>query len=200
MQQMDCINNKANTSKALDALGETITVLSDMRSRYNCFDPGEEKYYRALSHAIQALSNKPDITEEQVKEYCRRRCLTVIDNLLLHKYVSAYEGNLQPNLQPTCNHLATDFERRSLNMDKLPSVQPSPQWIPCSERLPSCNGCYLVWRPHFFGGEIGMPAICYFDGSDKWHDSYGVDFERVLHSDDVTAWMPLPEPYGGEQE
>ena len=31
--------------------------------------------------------------------------------------------NADANLQPTCNHLATDFERRSLNMDKLPSVQ-----------------------------------------------------------------------------
>lgn len=73
-----------------------------------------------------------------------------------------------------------------------------PQWIPCSERLPKCNGCYLVWRPHFFGGEIGMPAICYFDGQDTWHDSYGVDFTRILNAKDVIAWMPLPEPYKGE--
>lgn len=68
-------------------------------------------------------------------------------------------------------------------------------WIPVTERLPNSNGCYLVWRPHFFGGEIGMPSICYFDGQNTWHDSYGVDFERVLSSDDVAAWMPLPEPY-----
>ena len=74
----------------------------------------------------------------------------------------------------------------------LPSAQ---QWIPCSERLPNTNGCYLVWRPHFFCGEVGMPSICYFDGQDTWHDSYGVDFERVLNEKDVTAWMPLPEPY-----
>lgn len=80
----------------------------------------------------------------------------------------------------------------------LPSAQPG--WIPCSERLPNCNGVYLVWRPHFWGGEIGMPAICYFDGQNTWHDSYGVDFERVLHPDDVTAWMPLPEPYKEEQD
>ena len=69
-----------------------------------------------------------------------------------------------------------------------------PQWIPVTERLPNCNGCYLVWRPHFFGGKIGMPSICYFDGSNTWHDSYGVDFERILHPEDVTHWMPLPEP------
>lgn len=69
------------------------------------------------------------------------------------------------------------------------------EWIPCSEELPKCNGCYLVWRPHFFGGEIGMPAICYFDGQDTWHDSYGVDFTRILNKEDVVAWMELPEPY-----
>ena len=75
---------------------------------------------------------------------------------------------------------------------KQPKVN---EWIPCSERLPKCNGCYLVWRPHYFGGEIGMPAICYFDGQDTWHDSYGVDFTRILNKNDVIAWMPLPEPY-----
>lgn len=73
-------------------------------------------------------------------------------------------------------------------------VADKPRWIPVTERLPNCNGCYLVWRPHFFCGEIGMPSICYFDGSNTWHDSYGVDFTRTLHPEDVTHWMPLPEP------
>ena len=74
------------------------------------------------------------------------------------------------------------------------------EWIPCSERLPNSNGCYLVWRPHFWGGEIGMPAICYFDGQNTWHDSYGVDFERTLPSNNVIAWMPLPQAYKAESE
>lgn len=74
------------------------------------------------------------------------------------------------------------------------------EWIPVSERLPNCNGCYLVWRPHFFGGEIGMSAICYFDGQDTWHDSYGVDFTRILNKEDVIAWMPLPEAYRKDGE
>lgn len=74
------------------------------------------------------------------------------------------------------------------------------RWIPVTERFPNCNGCYLVWRPHFFGGEIGMPSICYFDGSNTWHDSYGVDFARILHPEDVTHWMPLPQPPESEVE
>lgn len=65
-------------------------------------------------------------------------------------------------------------------------------WISVKDRLPNCNGCYLVWRPHFYT-EKGMQSICYFDGQNTWHDSYGVDFTRMLAPDDVSHWMPLPE-------
>jgi len=65
-------------------------------------------------------------------------------------------------------------------------------WISARDRLPNCNGCYLVWRPHFYPDK-GMPSICYFDGQNTWHDSYGVDFARALAPDDVSHWMPLPE-------
>lgn len=40
---------------------EVISILSDMRSRYNCFDPEDEEYYRGLSEAIKALSAQPEI-------------------------------------------------------------------------------------------------------------------------------------------
>lgn len=65
-------------------------------------------------------------------------------------------------------------------------------WISVNDRLPNCNGCYLVWRPRFYGDK-GMPSICYFDGQNTWHDSYGVDFTRILKPEDVSHWKPLPE-------
>lgn len=65
-------------------------------------------------------------------------------------------------------------------------------WISVNDRLPNCNGCYLVWRPRFYQ-EKGMPSICYFDGSNTWHDSYGVDFTRILNPEDVSHWMELPK-------
>lgn len=71
------------------------------------------------------------------------------------------------------------------------------EWISTKDKLPNCNGLYLVWRPHYFGGEIGEPVVCYFDGTNTWHDSYGVDFTRILNPDDVTHWMTLPEPPEG---
>lgn len=76
--------------------------------------------------------------------------------------------------------------------DDALALMKEQNWISVKNRLPNCNGCYLVWRPHFYPDK-GMPAICYFDGQNTWHDSYGVDFTRVLAPDDVSHWMPLPE-------
>ena len=66
------------------------------------------------------------------------------------------------------------------------------EWISVNDRLPNCNGCYLVWRPHFYDDK-GMPSICYFDGQNTWHDSYGVDFTRILKPEDISHWKPLPD-------
>lgn len=78
-------------------------------------------------------------------------------------------------------------------LDELESEKQAHAWISVKDRLPNSNGCYIVWRPHFYP-DFGMPSICYFDGSNTWHDSYGVDFEKILNASDVTHWMPLPEP------
>lgn len=75
-----------------------------------------------------------------------------------------------------------------MNVQLLPSVQPEPKWIPCSERLPeeqrycltSCRNGLVCEDFHWNNG--------YFDKADKYHH-------------EVIAWMPLPEPYkGGDSE
>ncbi len=56
------------TSKELDEqltqmkndIWADIEKLSELRSKYNCFDEKEEPYYRALSDAIQALREEAD--------------------------------------------------------------------------------------------------------------------------------------------
>ena len=65
------------------------------------------------------------------------------------------------------------------------------------EDLPKCNGRYIVWRPNYYP-HFGAATICYFDGSDAWHDSDGVDFTRMLNKDDVVAWREI-EPFGSEE-
>ena len=36
-------------------MADTISILSELRSNYNCFDKDDEPYYSALSEAIKAV-------------------------------------------------------------------------------------------------------------------------------------------------
>ena len=58
-------------------------------------------------------------------------------------------------------------------VEGLPSAQPEPQWIPCSERLPKPYE-YCLWTTT--------------DGRVVYHHCDGL-FSSYI------AWMPLPEPY-----
>ncbi|MBR4591000.1 MAG: hypothetical protein IKO36_10130 [Bacteroidaceae bacterium] len=63
-------------------------------------------------------------------------------------------------------------------------------WIPCSERLPSNDGCVLVTIDdgiEFGKYEGGSWSIWVCEHWDKW-DAKG-----------TIAWMPLPEPWKGEE-
>ena len=73
-------------------------------------------------------------------------------------------------------------------IEALPSAQPEPRWIPCSERLPEPR--IDVWCNSDMGQMVGY----YEENVETW---YGRDYLELM----VTAWMPLPEPYkGGEQD
>lgn len=58
-------------------------------------------------------------------------------------------------------------------------------WIPCSERLPEEYAQYLV---------------CYEDGECFVYWLEDADWARgVIEKEHIVAWMPLPEPYKGEE-
>lgn len=64
------------------------------------------------------------------------------------------------------------------------------EWIPCSERLPSESGWYLITVQ---GCEKVADMEWYYSEWDAWN---GVSSEQQ-----VIAWMPLPKPYkGGDDE
>lgn len=80
-------------------------------------------------------------------------------------------------------------------IDKQPTVQPEPQWILCSDRLPDKEDLYIVtiqcehvdgWDDYVAGfadwSERGWDIICFYPGQIK-----------------VVAWMELPSPYKGEK-
>lgn len=72
----------------------------------------------------------------------------------------------------------------------LEALSADVEWIPCSDRLPSESGTYLVttakgavWADHFYANSV-----------DDRHWSYRT--RRV-----PIAWMPMPKPYkGGDTE
>lgn len=60
------------------------------------------------------------------------------------------------------------------------------KWVPVSERLPDKHDRYLCNVKAF-----SFPDLCYF-AILKYDD--GGFIEGKIYTDDVTHWMPLPEP------
>ena len=83
---------------------------------------------------------------------------------------------------------------------RLPSAQLEPQWIPCSERLPEHYWDVLVTVKEKY--------------EDEEEYRYHTDIAEHLEDDDwittndwdegqeviITAWMPLPEPWKGDND
>lgn len=91
----------------------------------------------------------------------------------------------------------------------LPSAQ---QWIPCSERLPEAEDCpmdCLVTRKSKYIGNYTDMAVCEKNGMWTHEDWDAIVLGDVKDGkstglistldDDIIAWMPLPEPYKGEE-
>lgn len=80
-----------------------------------------------------------------------------------------------------------------------PEVKPEQKWIPCSERSPETQTAYYLVTVGNFGrfftttlpDEVDIVRWDYDrrKGRNSWHWCT----DRT-----VVAWMPLPEPYGGE--
>ena len=87
------------------------------------------------------------------------------------------------------------------NMIKdMPTIEAEPQWIPCSERLPEEGHDVLITKKPFkikgYEQEVIKAKRSVDPRSGKiewWSPEFG-----ALKDKAVLAWMPLPEPYGGE--
>ena len=88
------------------------------------------------------------------------------------------------------NHVQGDFKIEEMAEDLA-----QPQWIPCSERLPSDHERYfLTEEVHYTTGRIIRRVLMAFydDENDEWYEEMGEDVEVVSYP---LAWMPLPEPW-----
>lgn len=86
--------------------------------------------------------------------------------------------------------LPLDIEREDI--DDAPT---EPQWIPCSERLPKYGKNVLITndKGNVSYGRFRGVEFWQEDGDAHWHWKHNTT-EHVL------AWMPLPEPWKGEQK
>ena len=101
--------------------------------------------------------------------------------------------------------MGTDSNKKRLDdwINGVPSAQPEPHWIPCSERLPE-EDHWLGGSGRQFSDEV-LVSVVNYDDEDTWvYISQTIDGKWALELPrhcEITAWRPLPEPYrGGDTE
>lgn len=99
---------------------------------------------------------------------------------------------------------------------EMPTVEPEPKWIPCSERLPEdIRPVIVTWKNNdpasyyqYIVGKHFTGTACYKNDKWYWYSSttedmlaeYGrYDSEEFDEAIECIAWMPLPEPYQAER-
>ena len=93
--------------------------------------------------------------------------------------------------------------------DTLANGVAAQEWIPVTERLPKVYDKDPNWtvtvlfrtiQGHIYSGyrNIGRPQKSFYD--DNWTPPYWLDESESLsfEEDEVTHWMPLPQPPEGE--
>ena len=96
--------------------------------------------------------------------------------------------------------IVVETEDEFTELNKRLELAEKMQWIPCSERLPKDLEDVLVWVSGVFisGAHVGEECQWYGTGymiNAKWN----VECYKHIKDIKVIAWMPLPEPYKGEQ-
>ena len=131
---------------------------------------------------------------------------TLIESLY-ESFVNAQEwfwSTNDPDIKPRAESAVATFMEAILRVKQMPSV---PQWIPCSERLPEEDKEVLISYRYKEGeGDTNNSYIditsygdAYFGGRKCGFKEWRQPFDYFHANYEVIAWMPLPEPWKGEE-
>ena len=115
--------------------------------------------------------------------------MRLIDADKLQKAIPAEEDNIT-GAGMTYDEMAAYNDGIDTQWKKIvnaPTIEPKPQWIPCSERLPEEKELVLLCDRY---GDMTLGRLIRTDEGFKW-DAY----TWWNDIDDWNAWMPLPEPW-----
>ena len=93
----------------------------------------------------------------------------------------------------------TGLELEAMRM-AVRALESKPRWIPCAERLPEMH------EEELDDGIYYTSDAVLFSAADRVHVGFCVRYNNELFWEmqdghtcaNVTAWMPMPEAYGGE--
>ena len=83
-------------------------------------------------------------------------------------------------------------------IEELPSAQPEPHWIPCSERLPEKEGWYITTVESEKTGKRRIENDLFAIDIALAHGLTPNKFCKDGHRQRTVAWCEFPEPWRGE--
>lgn len=145
--------------------------------------------YSDRMELIDRIKNLPSAQPEQQSFSCGQENDAISRQWLME---CVNEGWIKFDTEKDANtyiHLVRDI---------APSTQPEPQWIPCSKKLPEERGRYLVTVDRRQLPEKVIPICIVLFKNGEW--LWDFDDRFIVFPLTIKAWMPLLEPYGGEQD
>ena len=125
--------------------------------------------------------------------------------------------NLKDHDFDVCGQYKVDENEANKVIKAIEGIETVNKWIPCSERLPEelvpVNITWINHNPKSYYADIKDKPFTatgvYFNGQWYWWSTlctdtlaeYSHNYDDIIDDDiEITAWMPLPEPYRAESE